>query len=181
MSSQEFWEETGYRLLATDANGQLCVTDAFLRAQLARPELAPVASSCEAERALFESLQQAPMRVVAKDALAAVANPDVVENYRVWLRFRDRLTAKPTLEQSYLACLQAGINDIPPVLFNQLTAVLVRHVLGDDVQPLDARVAELFFRAQLITVTEETAVLAADQETIESRAQNQGFDLMRLL
>ena len=67
------------------------------------------------------------------------------------------------------------------MLFNQLTAVLVRHVLGDDVQPLDARVAELFFRAQLITVTEETAVLAADQETIESRAQNQGFDLMRLL
>ncbi|MGA1068165.1 MAG: DUF6352 family protein [Burkholderiaceae bacterium] len=181
MSSQEFWEETGYRLLATDANGQLCVTDAFLRAQLARPELAPVASSCEAERALFESLQQAPMRLIAKDALAAVANPDVVENYRVWLRFRDRLTAKPTLEQSYLACLQAGINDIPPVLFNQLTAVLVRHVLGDDVQPLDARVAELFFRAQLITVTEEAAVLAADQETIESRAQNQGFDLMRLL
>jgi len=76
MSLQEFWEETGYRLLATDANGQLCVTDAFLRAQLARPELAPVASSCEAERALFASLQQAPMRVVAKDELAAVANPD---------------------------------------------------------------------------------------------------------
>jgi len=38
----EFWTSSGYRLLGTDSDGRLVVTDGFLRSFLLRPELAPV-------------------------------------------------------------------------------------------------------------------------------------------
>ena len=181
MHQTDFWTASGYRLLATTDQRRLLVTDAFLSFLLDRPELAPVETSCDAERALFATLVASPRQAIEPRQLDALANPDVADNYRMWLRFRDRLVARPTLEASYLAWLQDGVTDVPPVLVNQITHVLVRHVVGDEAQAMEARVAELFFRTQLITVTDEAAVLAADHETIQSRAENSGFDLMRLL
>jgi hypothetical protein len=52
---------------------------------------------------------------------------------------------------------------------------LVRHVLGDDADPLAVRAAEMLFRPQRITVTEDGAVMAADNATIELHATSGGF------
>ena len=48
----EFWLDSGYRLLDRSVDGVLEVTDDFLRAYLMRPEIEPVAESCEVEKAL---------------------------------------------------------------------------------------------------------------------------------
>ena len=181
MLKNDFWSQSGYALLHVDAQQQLVVTDAFLSFLLNRPELAPVDTSCDAERALFSQLVAQPRTNISGDQLAQLANPDVADNYRVWLRFRDRVLARPTLEASYMALFQGTGVDVPPVLVNQLTHVLVRHVLGAAPAAMAARVGEMFFRTQMITSTGEGALLAADEEVVNARAPNAGFDLMGLL
>lgn len=181
MLKHDFWSQSGYALLHADAQQQLVVTDGFLSFLLDRPELAPVDTSCDAERALFAQLVAQPRTEVSPDRLTQLANPDVADNYTVWLRFRDRVLARPTLEASYMAIFQGKGVDVPPVLVNQLTYVLVRHVLGNNPSAMAARVGEMFFRSQLITVTDEDALLAADEEIVRARAPNAGFDLMGLL
>ena len=88
---QDFWESCGYRLLRRDKDGRLAVTDDYLRLYYSRPELAPAPESCGAERALHASLLNEPRRIVAEPEIAAVADRDARENYRVVLRFRDQL------------------------------------------------------------------------------------------
>ncbi len=99
----EFWASSAYRLLERDARGYLTVTDDFLRVYFKRPEVAPVAESCPAELALHERLMAAPRGAVDDGDLAAMADADVRENYRVLLAFRDRLITGGSLEQSYLS------------------------------------------------------------------------------
>ncbi|MFZ0848710.1 MAG: DUF6352 family protein, partial [Hyphomicrobiaceae bacterium] len=50
--SGDFWLSCGHHLLDRDPGGGLRLTDEFLKAYLARPELAPPAGACAAERAL---------------------------------------------------------------------------------------------------------------------------------
>ena len=57
----DFWRGCGYHLLARSGR-ELTVTDEYLRAYYARPELAPVAASCDAERALHAVLLEQPRR-----------------------------------------------------------------------------------------------------------------------
>jgi hypothetical protein len=66
----DFWRDSGYHLLQRDASGHLGVTDDFLRAYIARPELAPIAESCAAERALHAALLANPRAAVAEARLA---------------------------------------------------------------------------------------------------------------
>ena len=40
MSQRDYWSSSGYRHLTVGTDGRLTVTDAYLRAQLLRPELA---------------------------------------------------------------------------------------------------------------------------------------------
>src|SRR3546814_3670705 len=87
----DFWRDCGYHLLERRENGHLTVTDDFLRAYLNRPEVGPVPESNEAERALHAALLRNPREAVSKERLAAIADPDAIENYRVVLGFRDRL------------------------------------------------------------------------------------------
>jgi hypothetical protein len=94
---------------------------------------------------------------------------------RVWLRFRDRILAKPTLEASYWALFEGAGVDVPPVLVNQITQVLVQHVLGNDCTPIEARAAELLFRTQKISVLDDGSVMSADYETVERHALESGF------
>ena len=176
--SANFWPSSGYELLEVDANGHLVVTDAYLRHLLSRPEIAPIAESCANEMALHHALEQQPRRVVVDDELAAVADKDAADNYAVWLRFRDRLLAKPTLEASYMALFQGEGVDVAPVLVQQLTQILLRHVLaasGEKINAMQARVAELLFRTQKISILEDGAVMAADDETVERHALSGGF------
>jgi hypothetical protein len=84
------------------------VTDDFLRAYIARPELAPVPESCAAERALHAALPANPREAVAEARLAALADPDARDNYRVVLAFRDRLVAAGTVEACYMGIFREG-------------------------------------------------------------------------
>jgi hypothetical protein len=51
--SRDFWLASGHHLLDRDAAGRLVVTDEFLKAYLARPELVPPPEACPAERKLM--------------------------------------------------------------------------------------------------------------------------------
>jgi Family of unknown function (DUF6352) len=176
--SQNLWPSSGYELLDVDANGHLLVTDAYLRHLLLRPEISPIAESCTNEVALHDALSKEPRRAVSANELAGLKDKDAAENYAVWLRFRDRLLAKPTLEASYLALFQGEGVDVAPVLVQQLTQILLRHVLastGEKINAMQGRVAELLFRTQKISILEDGAVMAADDETVERHALSGGF------
>jgi hypothetical protein len=170
----DYWAGCGYRLLSPSADGQLHVSDEFLRSLLERPELAPVAQSCNAEVALHARLLQDPRQAVDPSELATLADEDAQANYAIWLRFRARLLAQPTLEGSYLALFRGDV-DVPPVFVHQLTQILLRHALGDAATALEARAAEMLFRPQKISVLEEGQVMAADDETVERHAISGSF------
>jgi len=174
-ADRDYWQDCGYRLLHTDACGQLVVTDDFLRHLLRRPELAPIGTSCAAERALHARLLQTPRADIAAQTLAELADRDAADNYGVWLRFRARLLAKPTVQASYRALFEGAGVDVAPVLVAQLTQLLLRHVLGEQATALEARVAEMLFRTQKISILEDGNVMAADFETVERHAISGGF------
>ena len=172
---RDFWLSSGYRLLERGSDGNLHVTDDFLRSFLARPELAPVPQSCANEVELHDLLMAEPRRAVDASAIAAIADGDARDNYAIWLRFRDRLTAAPSLEAAYISLFHGDGVDVPPLFVAQLTQVILRHVLGDNADPLAARAAEMLFRTQKIAVTDDGAVMAADEATVELFAESGGF------
>ena len=173
--AHDFWRACGYRLLKVGGDGRLTVTDDFLRSYLARPELAPIPESCAAETALHDALMRDPRRAVAPAELAAIADADARENYGIWLRFRGRLTTANSLEAAYAGLFRGDGVDVPPLFVQQLTQVILRHILGEDADPLAARVAEMLFRAQKIAVLEDGAVMAADAVTVELYASGDHF------
>ena len=171
----DFWPSCGYRLLTVGTDGRLTVTDDFLRSYLVRPELAPIRESCAAELALHDALLANPRKNVAADELAAIADPDARENYGIWLRFRARLLAANSLEAAYVELFHGNGVDVPPLFVQQLTQVLLRHILGTDAAPMEARAAEMLFRPQKVAVLEDGAVMAADETTVELFATTGGF------
>ena len=175
MTLSDYWPSCGHALLFANGQGHLTVTDDFLRFLLQRPELAPIAQSCPKEVALHEGLLEQPRRDIAPHELSALRDPDAAENYAVWARFRQRLLAKPTLEASYLALFQGQGVDVPPLLVQQLTQVLLRHILGSSATALQVRMAEMLFRSQSISVQEDGSVMAADRETVDRFATTGGF------
>jgi hypothetical protein len=171
----DFWRGCGYRLLARTAEGTLALTDDFLRSLLARPELAPVPESGPAELALHDALLAAPRAEVPVAALDAVEDADARENYAIWLRFRERLVAADSIEAAYVRLFAGEGVDVPPLFVAHLTQILLRHILGDDADPLAVRAAEMLFRTQKIAVTEDGAVMAADETTVELFAEGGAF------
>ena len=161
----DFWLSCGHHLLDRDDGGGLLVTDEFLKAYLARPELSPPPDACSAERSLHAALLVDPRRPVAASELAAIADADARENWSLMIAFRDRLVANRTLEAAYLDLVRSGVGGTPPLFINQLVHVILRNVLDgcDDVFVL--RAAELFFRPQRLTV-HDGSLIAADEETI---------------
>ena len=170
----DFWPSCGYRLLTTGADGRLTLTDDFLRSSLLRPELAPVAESCAAEIAVHEKLINVPRATVAGGELAAIADADARDNYRIWLRFRDRLAAAPSIEAAYVALFREGV-DVPPLFVHQLTQIMLRHIIGESGEPLVARAAEMLFRPQKIALAGDGSVMAADEAAVEQLATTGAF------
>lgn len=171
----DYWPSCGFRLLASGSDGRLTITDAFLRSYLTRIELAPVAESCAAELALHDALMAHPRRTVTSGEIDAIADDDARENYRIWLRFRDRLLKAASVEAAYAGLFRGEGVDVPPMFVQQLTQILLRHVLGDDADPIEARAAEMLFRPQKIALMEDGTVMAADDETVEIYATTGGF------
>lgn len=171
----DYWPSCGYATLAADADHRLVVTDAFLRSYLLRSELAPVSESCAAELELHQRLLADPRAPLRDTDVAALADPDARDNYRIWLRFRNRMLAAPTLEAAYVALFAGEGVDVPPLFVDQLTQILLRHILGDGTEPFEARAAEMLFRPQKISVTSDGTVMAADEVTVELYATTGGF------
>ena len=176
----DFWQSSGYHLLRKRADGRLVATDDYLRFYYSRPELAPVAESCAAERALHASLMQDPRRDVAGAEMDAVADPDARENYRVMMRFRGRLLAAETLEAFYFDLFREDVA-VPPAFIHHTAQVILRSILDGSEDGLEARAAELFFRKQRVSIN-DGAIMLADDETVEMHASTGGFgNLGRLL
>ncbi|MGF1562305.1 MAG: DUF6352 family protein [Geminicoccaceae bacterium] len=169
------WHQSGYHLLATNDDGRLVLTDAYLHAYLSRPELLPPAEACPQERALHASLLEAPARPVSAIELDALADPDARHNWRHFLHFRDHLMAHETLENGYLALFARDKRiAIPPLFIDQLVHVLVQHILADCADPFRWRAGELLFREQKLSL-QHGAMLLADAETVEMYAMTGGF------
>jgi hypothetical protein len=169
----DFWPHCGYNLLKRQEDGRLVVTDDYLRLYYARPELAPVAESCAAERALHAALMQDPRREVAPGEIAALADADARDNYQVMMRFRGRLLAAPTLEAFYFDLFREDVA-VPPDFIHHTAQVILRGILEGANDGLAARAAELFFRRQRVSFGDGT-ILLADDETVEMHASTGGF------
>ena len=177
-----YWPNSAYQTLLTSPDGQLLVTDDFLRTYLQRPELSLVPESCAAEQALHQRLTENPHTEITEQEIAAMADEDIQENYRVWLRYRTRLLAASSLEGFYMSLFKGDGVDVPPLFVMQLAQIFVRHILGDDTHPLEVRMGEIFFRTQKITVLEDSIVMAADEEVVARNAQaGESGNIMDLL
>jgi hypothetical protein len=133
----------------------------------------PVEESDEAELRLHAALMEAPRKTVLETDIAAIADADVQHNYRVILRFRDRLLEAGTVEGCYMGLFKAPI-DIPPMFVDQLVHVILRNILDGADDPLQPRAAEIFFREQQATIQEGHALLA-DRETVEMHASGNRY------
>jgi hypothetical protein len=164
---KDFWLSCGHHLLDRDAGGGLLVTDDFLKAYLARPELAPPPEACAVERTLHAAVLAEPRRRIEASDIAAMADPDARANWTVMLGFRDLLLRHRTLEAAYLQLIRGGVGNTPPLFIDQLVHLILRNALDgcDDVYML--RAAELFFRPQRVRL-HEGSLIAADEETIAS-------------
>jgi hypothetical protein len=162
----EFWVSSGHLLLDRSEDGFLLLTDDFLKALLARPELVPPEEACAGERALHARLLAAPWERVAETDLAALADADARENWEIFLAARAALTTAPTLESAYVRLARKGAGRVPPLVMAQLTHAILRNALDGCEDAFVARAAELFFRTQRVAV-HQGRVLLADVEAIE--------------
>jgi len=177
-----YWPNSAYQTLLPSPDGQLLVTDDFLRTYLQRPELGLVPESCAAELALHQRLSENPRADISEQEIAVMADGDIQENYRIWLRYRARLLAASSLEAFYMSLFKGEGVDVPPLFVMQLAQIFVRHILGNDAHPLEVRMSELFFRTQQISVLEDSIVMGADEEVIARNAQaGESGNIMDLL
>ena len=126
--ARDFWLSCGHHLLDRDEGGGLLVTDEFLKAYLARPEITPPAEACAAERSLHSRLLADPRQDVAGADIAAIADADARENWQVMIAFRDHLTRHRTLEAAYLDIVRRNLR-FPYIFLNQIVHVILRNVL----------------------------------------------------
>ena len=159
---RDFWLSCGYHLLDRDAVGNLLLTDEFLKAYLARPELVPPPMACLAERKLHVALLGDPKVPVTASQLAAIVDADARENWQMMIAWRDHLVKHCTLEAAYLQIVRNNIK-FPHVLIGQLVQVILRNLLEDCDDVFVLRAAEMFFRPQRLLV-QEGLVAAIDEE-----------------
>jgi hypothetical protein len=176
----DFWLSCGHHLLDRDDGGGLLVTDEFLKAYLARPELAPPADACVAERTLHAALLMNPRRPVAAAEIARINDTDARENWSLMVGFRNHLIAHKTVEGAYLDLVRHGVGETPPLFLNQLVHVILRNVLDGCDDAFMLRAAEMFFRPQRLTV-HEGSLIAADEETIAGTSPQPVSPLVAML
>jgi hypothetical protein len=161
---RDFWLSCGHHLLDRDAGGGLLLTDDFLKAYLARPEIVPPAEACAAERALHRALLIDPRQTVGPERIAAIIDADARENWEIMVAFRDLLVRHRTLEAAYLHIVRRNLK-IPHVFLNHLVHVMLRNVLEGCEDAFVLRAAEMFFRPQKLAV-HDGSLVAADEETL---------------
>ena len=162
--SRDFWLACGHHLVDRDVGGGLSITDDFLKAYLARPELTPPAEACAAERALHAAVLAEPRRPIEAGEIAAIADADARENWQVLLSFRTELVQHVTLEAAYLDLVRSQ-RKIPHIFLNQLVQLILRNILDGTADAFVLRAAELFFRPQRLALN-QGSLIAADEETL---------------
>ena len=70
-----YWPNSAYQTLLTSPDGQLLVTDDFLRTYLQRPELSLVPESCAAEQALNQRLTENPRIEITEQEIGVMCLP----------------------------------------------------------------------------------------------------------
>ena len=176
-----FWTGCGHQHLRRNARGWLQATPDYWRLWLQRPELALVPESCAAEQRLHQALMDTPNRTVTPAELNAIADEDARGNYALFLRFRDEVENAGSLESAYMAWMQSGQIQLPPLFIDLVVQAIVCNVLDGTHDAWTWRAAELLFRRQRITV-QNGRVLAGDSETLDRLQANGGLGEMgRLL
>jgi hypothetical protein len=160
----DFWLSCGHHLLDRGQDGGLVVTDEFLKAYLARPEIVPPEDACSVERALHQALLADPRQPVEARQIAAIADADARENWELMIEWRDHLVGHVTLEAGYLAIVRNG-RKFPRIFFDQLVQVILRNILDDCEDVFMLRAAELLFRSQRLT-WHEGSLIAVDEEAV---------------
>lgn len=176
---KDFWISCGHHLLDRDEGGGLVVTDEFLKAYLARSELAPPPDACDAERALHKTLLANPRRPVEPAEIGRIADADALENWQVMLSFRDHLLRHPTLEAAYLDLVRRGAK-VPHLFLNQLVHIILRNVLDGCQDAFVLRAAEMLFRPQRMTV-HDGSLIAADEEIVAGKVDTPVSPLVSML
>jgi len=176
----DFWLSCGHHLLDRDDGGGLLVTHEFLKAYLARPELAPPQNACVAERILHAAMLSDPRRPVAASEIAAIADADARENWTLMIAFRDRLVGHKTVEAAYLDLVRRGMGETPPLFINQLVHVILRNLLDGCEDVFMLRAAELFFRPQRLSV-HDGSLIAADEEKVAAGSPRPASPLVAML
>jgi hypothetical protein len=166
-ASRDFWLASGHHLLDRDAGGRLPVSDEFLKAYLARPELAPPSEACAAERDIHKALLAEPRMPIAHSRLAAIADEDARDNWRVMTDWRDFLLEQSSLEAAYLEIVRRR-RKFPHLFMNHLVQVILRNALDGCEDAFVLRAAEMFFRPQKMTL-QDGALIGADEETVADR------------
>jgi hypothetical protein len=111
---------------------------------------------------------ESPRQTFTERDFLKVEDQDARDNYRILMRFRDRLLAAGTVEGAYMNLFKGAI-DVPPMFVDQLAHVVLRNMLDGADDPLRLRAGEVFFREQKATV-KDGHVLLADLETVEMHA-----------
>ncbi|WGD49436.1 DUF6352 family protein [Bradyrhizobium sp. CB1650] len=176
----DFWIACGHHLLDRDESGGLRVTDEFLKAYFARPELMPPKDACPIERSLHRKMLADPRQPVGVHEVAAIVDEDARENWHFVLGFRDLILRHPTLEAAYLAAVRSRSNDLPPLFINQLVHVILRNALDGSEDPFVLRAAELFYRPQRV-LPHEHALLLGDEETVGGSSPTPMLSLISML
>jgi hypothetical protein len=162
--TRDFWLSCGHHLLDRGQDGGLVVTDEFLKAYLARPEMMPPGDACAAERALHQAMLADPRRPVEAWQIAAIADADARENWELMIDWRDHLAGYATLESAYLEIVRRE-RKFPRIFLDQLVQVILRNILDDCEDVFVLRAAELLFRSQRLT-SHEGSLVAVDEEAV---------------
>ena len=175
LAALDFWTTSGWHLLDHDQDGLLVPSADFMAAYFHRPELALVAESCDAEKALHEKLTEDPFAVVTDAELTAMEDPDIVENYRAVLAFREFLGQYNSLEAAYMAVAEGAEINFPPMFLEQICQMILREILKDEIEVINLRAAEILFRNQSVTV-DTGSIMVADQITVQFHADSKRLE-----
>lgn len=173
--SERVWHSSGaYLLNRLPGRGGLEVTADYLRAYFARPELAPIEESCEAEQVAHARLVEDPYLKFSNEELSEFEDADAGENYKVFLAFRDLLVSSKTLEKAYLAIVRGDAGNVPPLFVEQIVHAVLASILYGQTDPMRWRAAELFFRSQNVS-TDAGQLMLADEEVVDMFAETGGM------
>jgi hypothetical protein len=160
---RDFWLSSGHHLLDRSAEGRLLVTDEFLKAYLARPELVPPPDACAAERGLHAALLRDPQVAVSATQIADIVDADARENWEMMIAWRDHLVRHKTIEAAYLDIARHP-TPFPRIFIDQLVHLILRNMLDDCDDAFELRAAELLFRPQKVR-QEDGQLTVSDDET----------------